>query len=205
MSAPGLAPATEGALREAAAGLDRRSFLRLAGAAAALGLLPAGCGGGRATLAPPPGVTLAALTPRSYAVLNAAAMRLLGPPAAALVAERRVDPARTTDAWLARLPELRAPVQQALLVLELAPWPIVAKLRPFTALDPAAQDAVLDDLMRSRLELKRALFKGVKSFACLSFYAAPEARALTGYPGPFGGGTGAGRAAMAEAMRYPLG
>jgi hypothetical protein len=121
------------------------------------------------------------------------------------VADRRVDPARTTDAWLARVPELRAPVQQALLLLELAPWPLLPKLRPFTALEPAAQDAVLDDLMRSRLELKRALFKGVKGFACLSFYAAPEARALTGYPGPFGGGTDAGRAAMAEAMRYPLG
>ena len=203
MSAPELAPSVEIALRDAAAGLDRRGFLRLAGLAAAAGLLPVGCGRAPAALAPPHDLALAVLTPRSYAVLNAASMRLLGPAAAALVAERKVDPARTTDAWLDRVPELRAPVQQALLLLELAPWPIVAKLRPFTRLEPAAQDAVLDDLMRSRFEMKRALFKGVKSFACLSFYAAPEARALTGYPGPFGGGTEAGRAAMAEAMRYP--
>ena len=36
--------------------------------------------------------------------------------------------------------------------------------------------------MGSRFELKRLLFKGVKSVALLGFYAAPEAWAAIGYP-----------------------
>jgi hypothetical protein len=89
-------------------------------------------------------------------------------------------------------------LRAALLVLEFAPFPFMPKLRPFTVLPAAAQDAVLADLMTSSLDWKRTLFKGIKSFACLTFYSAAPSRALTGYPGPFGGPKGA--RAIAEAM-----
>ena len=184
----------------ALAALDRRTFLRLTGALAAAGLLPAGCGALPSPLAPPPGVSLVQLTPRTYATFQAAALRLLGPGPAALIESRAVDPGRIADAWLARLPALAPQLRQGLLALEFATWPLIGKLSPFTALAPGAQDAVLDELMRSRWEWKQALFKGVKSFACLTFYGTSEARALTGYPGPFGGPGGA--ANIAEAMRW---
>jgi hypothetical protein len=67
-------------------------------------------------------------------------------------------------------------------VLELGIWPLVAKLRPFTALAPGEQDAVLAELAGSRLALKRRIFGGVRSVALLGYYAEPAARATTGVP-----------------------
>ena len=66
-------------------------------------------------------------------------------------------------------------------------WPLIDKLWPFTALDGRSQDAVLEDCMTSRLELKRSVFRGIRALAMLTFYGAPASRALTGFPGPFGG------------------
>jgi len=170
----------------AAAALDRRGFLRLAGAATAAGLLPAGCGGVPPPFSPGPDVTLGALSPRAYATLTAAATRMVGPAGAAMIARREVDVGRLADDLLARNPALAAPIGQALAVLEFGVWPLLPKLRPFTALDAVGQDAVLRDLARSDLSLKRALYGGVRALALTTFYGAPAARPLSGYPGPFG-------------------
>jgi|CXWL01.1.fsa_nt_gi hypothetical protein len=170
----------------ALAALDRRSFLRLAGVLAAAGVVPSGCGGVPPALAPPPDLTLRVLTPRTYGTFTAASARLAGPRVAELIAAGRIHPGRAADAWLARSPDVAGPLAQALLVLEFGVWPLVEKLRPFTALEAPAQDRVLDGLLRSRVALKRALWKGVRSFAMLAVYLEPEARALTGFPGPFG-------------------
>lgn len=161
--------------------LDRRAFLRLAGTAAAVGILPVAC---REPV--PPGAALAVLAPRAYATFNAAAARIVGPRGAELIRAREVDPARAADAFAARNPAIGATLGAALALLEWAPWPLVPKLRPFTSLDGAAQDRVLDSLMRARIDLLRDVFKGVKSLAALTFYAHPATRALTGFPGPFG-------------------
>jgi len=176
----------ERAAREGLGALDRRGFLRLAGALAAAGLVPAGCGGVPEGLAPPPGLALRHLTPRTWAVFQAAALRIVGPGPAALVRAGAFSPASLADAWLDRAPELAEPLRQGLLVLELAPRPLLPKWRFFTRLPDDAQDAVLDHLMRADAAWKRALFQGVKSFACLTTYSSAPARALTGYPGPFG-------------------
>jgi len=194
----GVVAATESSVASALSALDRRAFLRLAGAVTAAGYWPLGCLPVKNEIGPPPEVALTQLTPRTYAVFQAAAGRLLGPGPAELIQRGVVNPAQIADAWLARLPELAPPLRAGLLVLEFAPFPFVRKLRPFTALSPSAQDAVLADLMRSSVDWKRTLFKGIKSFACLTFYSAAPSRALTGYPGPFGGRGGAG--AIAEAM-----
>lgn len=181
-------------LARAALVLDRRAFLRLAGVAAAAGLVPAGCGGGQA---PADGTTLALLSPRQYATLTAAAARLVGPRGAALIRDRTVDPAAAADALLARSPQVGALIAQALTVLEFGIWPLLPKLRPFTALDGDAQDAVLQDLMTSSMALKQALFGGVRGIVMGAFYGNAATQPLTHYPGPFG----LGAITIADAMR----
>ncbi len=189
----------EATLREALAPLDRRGFLKLAGAAAAVGRRPTGCGGQPAWLRPATDIPLAVLSERGYAVFTAATMRIVGPAGERAIRAGAIVPGRTADAWLTGLPELGATLGSALLALEYACFPLLPKLRPFTRLDPGAQDAVLHDLMVSGIDLKRDLFKGVKSLACLSFYADPASRPLVSYPGPLGGGHAA---LLQEAMTY---
>jgi hypothetical protein len=200
---PELRAQAEAALR----GLDRRAFLRALGGAAALGLLPAsatGCGGIPPALAPPPDLALRALTPRTYAVLGAVTRSVVGPAGAALIEAGALDPAHLADELLADAPALAAPLGPALLALELGVWPLLGKLRPFTALAPRARDAILDECMRSRLALKRRLFAGVRAVALLAFWSAPEAHALAHLPGALGvaGVPGVPPVGIEEAMRY---
>ena len=177
--------------------LGRRQVLRAIGVLAAGGILPAGCSGVPSTYAPRAGVTLGALSVRTYAVFTAAAMRMVGPRGAALVADRTVDVGALADAWLVGTPSLAGPLRQALLLLEFGPWPLFAKVRSFTSLAPDAQDAVLTECMTSRLDTKRAVFRGIRSLAFLTFYGSVATRSLTGYPGPFGTGS----VTIADAMR----
>jgi hypothetical protein len=150
-------------------GLDRRGFLRLAGAAAAVGALP-GC-----------------LSPdRRDALVTAVTRRIVGPEGAARIDAGLVDPAATAAAFLANLGPLGDALELALVAVEWSAWPLVPKLRPFTALGAADQDAVLADLRDSRLGFKRQLFAAAKSVGCLAYYASPESHVGLGYPGPFG-------------------
>ena len=178
--------------------LGRRRFLQGVGALAGIGLVSTGCTSVPPSLAPPPSVTLGVLSPRTYGVFTAAAMRVVGPRGAPLIAARTVDVGALADAWLVRTPALAGPLGQALLVLELGVWPLAGKLRSFTALDGAGQDAILAEHMTSRLELKRSVFRGVRSLALLTFYGSPATRSLTDYPGPFG----TDRVSIADAMRW---
>ncbi len=177
-------PEPTAALERALAPMHRRAFLRGVAAASAAGLVPLGCRDPE--LGPPADRSLRVLSPRAYATLNAAAARLLGPPAEVLIQTRRVDPAARADDWLGETPALGAVLGQGLLALELGVWPLLPKLRPFTTLAGPAQDAVLASCMGSRLDLKRDLFKGVKSVAALAFYGEPASHRAIGYPGPFG-------------------
>ena len=169
--------------------LSRRRVIKLLGLAGAGAVLPSGCAGVPSGLAPPAGASLAVLSPRTYAVTTAAAMRLVGPKGAALIAARSIDVGLLADAWLARTPAVAGSMGQALLLLEFGIWPLVGKLRPFTALDGTGQDGVLAGCMTSRLDTMRAVFRGVRSLAMLTFYGAAASRPLTGFPGPFGSAT----------------
>ena len=187
------------ALERALAPLTRRRFLALVGAGAAAGLLPTACAPERpAWLRPPPGTPLRQLSERSYAVLTAATARLVGGTGADWIAEGRVTPAATADAWLASVPQLAGPLGQGLAVLEFGFFPLLPKLRPFTALAADAQDAVLADLAASQIGLKHDLYKGVRTLAFLTFYADPAVRPLIHHPGPFG----RGEVTIAAAMRW---
>ena len=181
-------------LARALVALDRRGFLRLAGLAGATGLLP-GCGAAPAGRSPAPGVHLRVLSPRGYAVVNAATERIVGSHGRQAIAAGRVDPGARADAYLAREPDLAELLEPALLALEFAVFPLVGKLRPFTALDGAGRDAVLRELMDSRWMLKRALFKGVKSVAILAFYGSELYQPVTRHPRVAG-------VTIEDAMRY---
>lgn len=174
-------PETEAAL----GALDRRGFLRLTGALAAAGLLPAGCGGAPPGLAPPAGLELRVLSPRGYATFQAFAMRLAGPRVAAAIEARELDPAGAADAWVARLPALGEALGQGLALLEWGVWPLLPKLGTFTGLGPEGQDRVIGNLLRSRASVKRDLYKGLKSLATLVVFTAPAVHPLVGFPGPF--------------------
>jgi len=180
------------------AGLDRRAFLRLLAVASAAGVLPVACSRAPEGVAAPAGLRF--LSARGWAVLNAAAARIVGPPGTELVLAGTVDPALRADAFLAGAPSLAAPLEQALLALELAVWPLVGKLRPFTHLPPEAQDAVLAELAESRVATKRRIFAGIRSIALMGFYASAEARALVRYPM----GAADPLATIADAMSYSV-
>ena len=81
------------------------------------------------------------LSPRAYATFQSVAMRCVGPRGAEAIRARRIDPARAADAWVARVPALAGPLLQGLWVLEWGVYPLVAKWRPFTALDGAGRIA----------------------------------------------------------------
>jgi hypothetical protein len=175
--------ALDRAAQASLARLDRRTFLRAAGVVLGAGVLPTGCGGVPPEIQPPPGVTLARFSARGYATFQAVAMRMVGPQGAEAIRARQIDPAHAADQWAVRMPALAGPLLQGLGLVEWGVVPLVAKWRPFTALDGAAQDAVLEDLMRSRLDLKRDLFKGLRSLAMLGFYSNARARTAVGHPG----------------------
>jgi hypothetical protein len=197
--APPLGLAEAAALARDLAPLTRRRFLALAGAAAAAGLVPTGCASERpAWQRAPEGVALRNLSERQYAVLAAAIARFVGGAGAGWIEDGKVTPAATADAWLATQPALAGPLAQGLLVLELGIYPLVAKLRPFTALGGGEQDSVLDDLAASSLGLKRTLWRGLRTISFLTFYADPAVRPLIHHPGPFG----RGGVTFADAMRW---
>jgi hypothetical protein len=173
-------PALPARALEELAGLDRRGFLRVLALVGAAGALPPGCSRAPQGLDAPAGLRF--LSARGWAVLNAAAARIVGAPGAGLIAAGGVDPALRADAFLAGAPSLAAPLEQALFALEFAVWPLLGKLRPFTRLGPDAQDALLSELAGSRVETKRRIFAGIRSVALMGFYASPDARALVGYP-----------------------
>lgn len=177
------------AAREALGRLDRRGFLRLTGGLLATGLLPAGCSReGRLlpdVLTPPRALQLESLSPSGYAAFQAFAMRLAGPRAARAIAARELDPAAAADRWVARLPAVGEALGNGLALLEWGVWPLLPKLWPFTALDGSGQDRVIEDLQRSRVGVKRDLYRGLKSLAVLVVYTAPAARSWVGHPGPF--------------------
>ncbi len=162
--------------------LDRRTFLRLAGLAAASGVVGAGCGPAPPALLPSAGLELRHLTPRTWAVFTAASARIVGPAGAEAIATRRLEPGARAESFLASAPTLASTLRQALLVLEFGIPPLLAKLRPFTALAPAGQDEILRELRDSRFEIKRLLFGGVRSLALLACYGDPASREWMDYP-----------------------
>ena len=125
---------------------------------------------------------LRALDPRQFAVLAAVAARMVSDPKA-----NAVEIAERVDAQMALAPaEVRADFGKLLLLFEnaLAGLVLDGRARPFTRLDPAAQDEALADWRDSRLLLRRSGYAVLRKLTQAAHYAAPEAWEDIGYPGP---------------------
>jgi hypothetical protein len=125
---------------------------------------------------------LRALAPRQFAVLAAVAARTVVAPGA-----HAVTIAERVDAQMALEPvEVRADFGKLLLLFEngLAGLVLDGRARPFTRLPPAAQDDALADWRDSRLAVRRSGYAVLRKLTEAAHYAAPEAWADTGYPGP---------------------
>lgn len=166
----------------AAAGLDRRGFLRTATggtvAIAVASLVPAGCTADYPQAAGD-GVSLASLSPKEYAVARAAAE--------ALLADVPVDAGAIASAIDAELAAVGEPIAGDLRnVLRLLEHLTILGFhrRTFTELDPGERLEYLNGWAKSRLGLRRAAFQAVRGFVQYFAFIRPETRALTGFEGP---------------------
>jgi hypothetical protein len=98
-----------------------------------------------------------------------------------------IEIAHRVDAQLALgSPEARADFAKLLGLLEsaLAGLLLDGRPRPFTHLSPAAQDDVLASWQTSHLAVRRSGYGVLRKLTQAAYYAAPEAWADVGYPGP---------------------
>jgi hypothetical protein len=98
-----------------------------------------------------------------------------------------VDVAGRADAAMALWPDsVQVEFRRLLRLFEnaLTGAVLLRSLETFTALPPREQDARLSLWAGSRVAVFRTGFQAMKRLACACYYAAPEAWAATGYPGP---------------------
>lgn len=125
---------------------------------------------------------LRAFDERQFAVLAAVAARtVVAPNADPVEIAHRVDAQMATEP-----PEVRGDFGKLLLLFEnaFAGFVLDGRGRPFTRLSVAAQDDALADWRDSRLALRRTGYASLRKLTQAAHYAAPEAWADTGYPGP---------------------
>jgi hypothetical protein len=161
----------------------RRSFLKkgLIG-----GLLLAGAGIGLAKfpgrLSHKPRRPLRVLDEREFATLAAVAARIVLAPS--------VDPAeiahRADESLVLAVPEVQHDIKQLLTLFEnaLAGALFDFRFKPFTRLEPAAQDAALLKWRDSRIAVRRTGYVTLRKLATGYFYCDPAAWRDIGYAGP---------------------
>ncbi len=165
---------------------SRRFFL--GGTLAGAGLLALGGVGlsAQSSVMVAPDAPLRALTPRQFSVLVAVADRVC-PGGGALPVAREVGVAGAIDRLLSTMhPGDAAELGQALDLIENAAIALVldGRARPFTACDPAAQDAALRAWATSGITLRRKAFLALKGLIASAYHANPATYAGVGYPGP---------------------
>ncbi|MDQ3262574.1 MAG: hypothetical protein M3Y59_02765 [Myxococcota bacterium] len=137
--------------------------------------------GGRRIPLPPEGLQTFDLV--EYSVFDAFARRVVQPTAGPPVDRIALN----ADRVLTRASrEVQGEVKQLLRLFEnaLAGFLFAGHLRPFTALEPAEQDAVIRDWAHSALSLRRTGYQALRTVALASYYGANEAWPATNYPGP---------------------
>jgi hypothetical protein len=164
--------------------LSRRGFLvrGVTGSAVlgALGCLP-GAGGDAAALLGD-GVRLLRL-PRRPAGVLAAALRRVIPPREGSPSVDEVDLVGRIDRELYFQPDAMVrDLLDALRVLEW--WPVLTgRFARFSALEVGAQDRVLEGMARSRFDLVRSSFSGIRMLGLFYYYAAESTWPAIGYDG----------------------
>ncbi len=161
--------------------LDRRSFLRgTAGGAAAIALaswLPAGCSADYPESSKD-GIDLETLTPKEYAITRAAAEALLiGLPVTAGTVASRIDRELSVVG-----DPVRSDFKTVLGLMEHL-TPLGGRVRRFTVLTPQERLKYLRGWSRSRFNLRRGAFYGLKGFIYYFAYIDPATRPITGFQG----------------------
>ena len=172
----------------APAGLTRRSLVKrgLLGGA----LLAAGGAGFLAfrsgASVPVPTDGLLVFTPAQFAVLDAVARRMVRPRTGWPTVDQ-VGVARAADRIAARVePSAQKELQQLLGLFDnrLAVFLFGGRIRPFTLLDGAGQDAVLAEWRDSRIAVRRTGFAALRTLVLAGYYQSPAVWPAVGYGGP---------------------
>jgi hypothetical protein len=133
-----------------------------------------------------PGDGLRVFSEQEFAVLDALAHRLVAPlPGWPTVEE--VGVARAVDRIVERVePSAQAELKQLLALFDnaLAGFVFGGRTQPFTALDGAAQDKVLEEWRDSRVSLRRTGYSALRTLVLAGYYQSPLTWKPIGYPGP---------------------
>ncbi|HWV39173.1 MAG TPA: gluconate 2-dehydrogenase subunit 3 family protein [Vulgatibacter sp.] len=133
-----------------------------------------------------PSRPLRALDERTFSILAAVADRV-APAEGAFPAASELQVAEKVDELLAGVhPSVVEEIKQVLHLLEngVAGLLLDGRPRPFTALEPQAQDEALQAWRRSRLGLRRTAYRAIRGLCAAAYYASPEIQPAVGYPGP---------------------
>jgi len=174
--------------------VSRRKFLKgtLAGSAflAGTALLPAGC-----ARYEPPETKLQVFNEKEYAVMKAAADRLVGEGVAGELDASAAQVAGQFDGQLAFAPEeVRTQVKQMLQIFEHGTQIFFFSFKRFTELSPEDQDRYIATWMRSDLPFRKTIYSAMRRISFAIFYATPAVWPAIDYDGPWVGRTeGVGR------------
>lgn len=167
--------------------LSRRVFLRRSlHAAGALTLAPGlsiGCAPGDVARAP---TDLRVLDPGEWALLGVVADTLIPRGGAFELGARDVDLATRIDAFLAgeSVAVLRG-LSAALLLIEWGSPLASGRVARFSRLGADERAACIDALCRSRIDLLREVYAGLKQLCFFTFYAIDASWPAVGYDGPW--------------------
>jgi hypothetical protein len=168
-----------------AARVDRRGFLKSSAAGVVLlgagSLVPAGC-----KSYPKPPAALRFFTGTEYAIINAAAERLLGVAGKVGAGAGQIDVAAHVDAFVAQWDaDAQGQLRMMLRVFEHGTYLFDLQRQRFTRLAPAQQDIYLDGCMNSTLGARRMVFRALKGLAAAGFYQDRRVWPTIGYDGPW--------------------
>lgn len=167
---------------------SRRSFLKtgVLGTAALLTLGTA-LAARKTLLRQLPKHGLQLLSAQEYAVLCAVADRICPALGAGVPGALALGVPEQIDAMLAAAPDyLQRDFKSLLFIVEnaLLGALMFERVRPFTQLSAAEQDAMLSSMRHSRLPLRRGMFRALKSLVAAVYYGDERSWARIGYVGP---------------------
>lgn len=173
---------------QALSSFSRRNLLRGGlGSAVLLALGGVGLGLQSTRRGAAPAETLAVLTLDEYAILSAVAARVCPQPGPDVPGADAIGVGLIADRTLERAgPETTADVKAVLALFEngLTGALFLERVRPFTQLDPAAQDAVLVAWRDSSVALRRTVYRALSSLTTAIYFGDARVWPGVGYPGP---------------------
>lgn len=165
----------------------RRLALGSIGGLAIVGLGSAGLALQSTRRPAPPSEALSVLTLDEHAIVSAVAARTCPQPGPDVPGADAIGVGLKADRLLARAePEAVADVKTVLAIFEsgLTGAVFLERVRPFTQLDPEAQDRVLSAWRDSSIALRRTISRALSSLTTALYYGDPRTWPGIGYPGP---------------------